>query len=75
MTISKGKQLKEKLLGQGRKTSRPFRLSLRYKLAFPVLILVSALLLMLFQTTFRTVRAVVFERNESRLQEIGRAHV
>lgn len=71
MSVPKGKLLREKLLRQNKKTVRPFRLSLRYKLAFPVLILVSALLLMLFQTTFRTVRAVVFERNESRLQAIA----
>ncbi len=69
MNDSKGKLLNDKL--QNRKIKRPFRLSLRYKLAFPVLILVSALLLILFQTTFRTVRAVVFERNESRLKAIA----
>src|SRR3989338_5185886 len=75
MTALQGKLLKKKLLDQGKKTRRPFRVSLRYKLAFPVLILVSALLLMLFQTTFRTVRAVVFERNESRLKAIAEVFV
>ena len=74
-TALQGNLLKKKLLDQGKKTRRPFRISLRYKLAFPVLILVSALLLMLFQTTFRTVRAVVFERNESRLKAIAEVFV
>lgn len=53
------------------KTRRPFRLSLRYKLAFPVLLLVTVLLFLLFQTTFRTVREVFSERNQSRLQAIA----
>lgn len=76
MTALQGNQLKKKLLDQqGKKTPRPFRVSLRYKLAFPVLILVSALLLMLFQTTFHTVRSVVFERNESRLKAIAEVFV
>lgn len=50
---------------------RPFRISLRYKLAAPVLILVILLVSLLFQTTFRTVRAVFSERNQSRLQAIA----
>lgn len=50
---------------------KPFRISLRYKLAFPVLILVILLVSLLFQTTFRTVRAVFSERNQSRLQAIA----
>ena len=76
MTVLQGNRLKKKLLDQqGKKMRRPFRVSLRYKLAFPVLILVSALLLMLFQTTFHTVRSVVFERNESRLKAIAEVFV
>ncbi len=66
----KGKVLTQKLLKHYKK-ERPFRLSLRYKLAFPVLVLVTFLLLLLFRTTFRTVRGLVQEHNESRLQSVA----
>lgn len=66
-----GKVLKEKVIKYRKGAPLPFRLSLRYKLAFPVLILVTLLLLLLFQTTFRTVRSVVLERNENRLQTVA----
>lgn len=65
-----GKVLKEKVMESQRK-KKPFRLSLRYKLSVPVLLLVTLLLFLLFQTTFRTVRAVVSERNQSRLLVIA----
>ncbi|MBU3758515.1 MAG: cell wall metabolism sensor histidine kinase WalK [Candidatus Omnitrophica bacterium] len=48
-----------------------FRLSLRYKVALPVLILVTAMLFTLFQGTFRFVRDLVLERNERRLLSIS----
>lgn len=67
----KGKILKNKLLEYHRKKPHPFRLSLRYKLAFPVLVLVTLLLLLLFRTTFRTVRSLMFEHTESRLQAVA----
>ncbi len=47
-----------------------FRLSLRYKVALPVLILVTLMLFTLFQGTFRFVRDLVLERNERRLMSI-----
>lgn len=50
---------------------RRFRLSLRYKVAVPVLIFVTLMLFMLFQTTFRFVRELVIERNERRLYSIA----
>ncbi|MBI3306967.1 MAG: PAS domain S-box protein [Candidatus Omnitrophica bacterium] len=49
----------------------PFRLSLRYKLALPVLLLVTLTIGLLFHTTFRLVRGMVLERNESRLLAIA----
>lgn len=66
----KGKVLKQKLEHYQKKKS-PFRISLRYKLAFPVLLLVTLLLLLLFRTTFRTVRALTLEHNEKRLQTVA----
>lgn len=48
-----------------------FRLSLRYKVALPVLILVTMMLFTLFQSTFRFVRDLVLERNERRLMSIS----
>jgi PAS domain S-box-containing protein len=65
-----GRIFKDKVV-QYQKKEKPFRLSLRYKLAFPVLILIILLLFILFRTTFRTVRAVVSERNQSRLLAIA----
>lgn len=65
-----GKEITDKLEKQ-RSVKIPFRISLRYKLALPVLILVIFLLSLLFRTTFRTVRAVVMERNQTRLQSIA----
>lgn len=50
---------------------RPFRLSLRYKLALPVLLLVSFMVILLFRTTFQLVRGMVLEKNESRLLAIA----
>ncbi len=50
---------------------KPFRISLRLKLAFPVLILSILMLGILVQTTFRTVRAVAVEHNESRLRAVA----
>ena len=47
-----------------------FRLSLRYKVALPVLVLVTLMLFTLFQSTFRFVRDLVLERNERRLMSI-----
>ncbi len=66
----KGKELTKKLLKYHKK-DRPFRISLRYKLAFPVLVLVALLLLLLFRTTFRTVRLLVQEHTESRLLSVA----
>lgn len=66
----KGKILTKKLLKHHKK-ERPFRISLRYKLAFPVLVLVALLLLLLFRTTFRTVRVLVLEHTENRLQAVA----
>lgn len=54
-----------------RETKRPFRLSLRFKLAFPVLILVSLMLALFFRATFTTVRELVLERTERRLVAIA----
>lgn len=50
---------------------RRFRISLRYKIAVPVLIFVTLMLFLLFQTTFRFVRELVIERNERRLYSIA----
>lgn len=52
-------------------SKKRFRLSLRYKVAVPVLIFVTLMLFMLFQTTFRFVRELVIERNERRLYSIA----
>lgn len=49
----------------------PYRLSLRYKLAFPTLIIVCFMLVLIFRTTYHTVSGVVRERNESRLVAIA----
>lgn len=64
-----GKVLKDKL-SRREKPARLY-LSLRYKLALPVLILVLLLLSIMFRATFRTVSAVIDERNKSRLQSIS----
>ncbi len=48
----------------------PFRLSLRIKLALPTLLLVILMILILFGSTFRTVRSLMLERNEGRLKAI-----
>ena len=53
------------------KTSRPFRFSLRFKLALPVFFLVIVILGILTYSTFQTVRALVLDRAESRLQAIA----
>ncbi|MCB9800388.1 MAG: PAS domain S-box protein [Candidatus Omnitrophica bacterium] len=45
----------------------PLRLSLRFKLTLPVLIFVTLMFVLLFQTTFRLVRQLVIEKNNSRL--------
>ncbi len=66
----KGKVLKDKLTRYQKKQT-PFRISLRYKLSFPVLILVTLLLLLLFRTTFRTVRSLTLEHAENRLQTLA----
>lgn len=66
----KGKVLTDKLK-RYQKNKTPFRISLRYKLAFPVLLLVTLLLLLLFRTTFRTVRSLTLEHAENRLQTIA----
>jgi PAS domain S-box-containing protein len=66
---SKGKSLNRKLI-DSKKKKKTFRISLRYKFAFPVLMLVIALIFILFRTTFHTVRDVVTDRNERRLQTI-----
>ncbi len=52
------------------KRSFPFRLSLRYKLTFPVLVFVSLMLFLLFRTTYELVRDLVMERNEAKLLAI-----
>lgn len=49
----------------------PFRFSLRYKVAIPVLFLVTVMLFMLFQTTFHFVRELVLERNDQRLLAVA----
>lgn len=54
-----------------KKDTSPFHVSLRFKLALPVLILVVLMILILFWSTFRTVSSLVMERNESRLQAIA----
>ncbi len=66
----KGKDLSQKIV-KYHKQNKPFRMSLRYKLALPVLILVTIMLLLLFRTTFRTVRAMVQEHNENRLRAVA----
>lgn len=66
----KGKVLKEKIQSYQKKKA-PFRISLRYKFAFPVLLLVTLLLLLLFRTTFRTVRSLTLEHAENRLQTVA----
>ncbi len=66
----KGKDLQKKIVKFQKKGS-PFRLSLRYKFAFPVLVLVTLMLLLLFRTTFKTVRGMVLENAESRLQAVA----
>ena len=48
-----------------------FRLSLRYKVALPVLVFVTVMLFTLFRTTFRFVRELVLERTESRLEAVA----
>ncbi len=47
-----------------------FRLSLRYKLAFPVVIFVFLMLMILFYTTFQLVRGLVVERIEERFKAV-----
>lgn len=53
-----------------KKQMMPFRLSLRYKLAFPVVLFVSLMLSLLFYTTFRLVRGMVVESIEERLTAV-----
>jgi PAS domain S-box-containing protein len=50
---------------------RVFRISLRYKLAIPALIFMLLMLLLVFRTTFRTVRQIVIEHSENRLRTIA----
>ena len=45
----------------------PFRMSIRFKLTLPVIIFVSLMVYMLFNTTFRLVRQLAVEKNTSRL--------
>ncbi len=54
-----------------RRIRRPFRLSLRYKLAFPTLIVSCLMLFFLFRMTFQTVRALVLEQTENRLKAMA----
>ena len=51
-------------------SKKTFHLSLRYKLALPVLILTTVMLIILFRTTFHTVRSVFIERHETKLLAI-----
>jgi PAS domain S-box-containing protein len=48
-----------------------FRVSLRYKLAIPSLIFIILTLLLIFRTTYRTVRQIVLEHSENRLLTIA----
>jgi len=49
----------------------PFRFSLRYKVALPVLFLVTVMMFMLFQSTFKFVRELVHERNDKKLLAVA----
>lgn len=69
MTKLKAKKTKKKVAKKPKKPG--FHISLRYKLAFPVLILSAFIVFILFRTTFSTVRELTLERNESRLQAIA----
>ena len=66
-----GRKKQEKKDAATRRPKGTFHLSLRYKLALPVLVLVSLMILILFHTTFNTVRSLVTERSEARLQAIA----
>lgn len=48
----------------------PFRFSIRYKLAFPILLFVCLMLFLLFYTTFDLVRGLLREKIEERLKAI-----
>lgn len=52
------------------KSAKTFHISLRFKLAFPVLFLVILMMFIVSFTTYHTVRDLVFERHQSRLQAI-----
>lgn len=65
------KKLRDKPLSAFLKKRSPFRLSLRYKLALPVLILTTLMLVLLLTTTIHLVRGLVLERNESRLMAMA----
>ncbi len=50
---------------------KPFRFSLRYKVAFPILILAPLLLVMLFNTTLNFTRELIVEADQKRLFSIA----
>jgi PAS domain S-box-containing protein len=54
-----------------KRRSRGFRISLRYKSAVPALIFITLMLLLIFRTTYRTVRQIVLEHNQERLLTIA----
>ncbi|MDP3921616.1 MAG: ATP-binding protein [Candidatus Omnitrophota bacterium] len=62
-------------LRKGVKDKKAIRVSLRYKVAVPVFIIVTLMLFMLFQTTFRFARDVLREQNEHRLLAIAEVFI
>ncbi len=47
------------------------RISLRYKIALPALVLIMLMLIMIFRTTYHTVRQLMMEHNQDRLLTIA----
>ncbi len=66
-----GTQIEHPIAATNTKKGPAFRLSLRYKLAFPVVLFVSLMLFMLFYTTFQLVRSLIVEGIEDRLTAIA----
>lgn len=63
--------LKSKVSQRQAHPKKFFRLSLRYKLTLPVFLMVSTMTVLLSYTTYEVVRAMVVEKNQSRLLAIA----
>ncbi|MSR78491.1 MAG: HAMP domain-containing protein [Candidatus Omnitrophica bacterium] len=69
MSKEKDKTMTPPQLAKDKKKN--FRISIRFKLAFPVLIFAVLMLFVLFRTTFRTVSTLVLDRTEGRLKAVA----